>query len=158
MDGLLELLAAPPFSGRADLPPLAEASELTDAELLPVAHALAQLGLAHLEQGDLQLSPLGGRYVEGGHALRQELFGQQVLARVPLIAHIRHSLEQDAGGQLPDRPFLRLLSEQLGPAEAEVVLNTAISWARHGEVFEYDFHTRLLRLPTGEMEARDEAV
>ena len=158
MDGLLELLAAPPFTGRADLPQLAEASELTDAQMLPVAHALAQLGLAHLESGDLQLSALGQRYVDGGHALRQELFGQQVLDRVPLIAHIRHSLEQDDGGQLPDRPFLRLLSEQLGPVEAEAVLNTAISWARHGEVFEYDFHTRLLRLPTGETEAQDEPV
>ncbi|MDL5033514.1 nitrate/sulfonate/bicarbonate ABC transporter ATP-binding protein [Pelomonas sp. APW6] len=158
MDGLLELLAAPPFRGRADLPQLAAASELTDAQMLPVAHALAQLGLAHLESGDLQVSALGQRYVDGGHALRQELFGQQVLDRVPLIAHIRHSLEQDAGGQLPDRPFLRLLSEQLGPVEADAVLNTAISWARHGEVFEYDFHTRLLRLPTGETEAKDEAV
>ena len=150
MDGLLELLAAPPFNGQADLPQLAEDSELTDAELLPVAHALALLGLAHLESGDLRLSALGQRYVQGGHALRQDLFGQQLLAHVPLVAHIRHSLEQEGSGQLPDKPFLRLLSEQLDAGEAEAVLNTAISWARHGEVFEYDYNTGLLRLPTGD--------
>ena len=150
MDGLLELLADQPFNGQADLPQLAEDSELTDAELLPVAHALALLGLAHLESGDLRLSALGQRYVEGGHALRQDLFGQQLLAHVPLVAHIRHSLEQEGSGQLPDKPFLRLLSEQLDAGEAEAVLNTAISWARHGEVFEYDYNTGLLRLPTGD--------
>ncbi len=150
MDGLLELLAEPPFDGRADLPQLAEEASLTDAELLPVANALAQLGLAQLAAGDLQITPLGRRYVDGVHGLRQDLFGQQLLAHVPLIAHIRHSLEQETAGELPDAPFLRLLSEQLGEAEAQSVLRTAISWARHGEVFEYDFRTGALRLPTGE--------
>ncbi|WP_200848209.1 AAA-associated domain-containing protein, partial [Raoultella sp. 18109] len=59
MDGLLELLAEPPFDGRADLPRLAEETSLTDAELLPVAHAIAQLQLAALAGGDLQITPLG---------------------------------------------------------------------------------------------------
>ncbi|HVR54866.1 MAG TPA: nitrate/sulfonate/bicarbonate ABC transporter ATP-binding protein, partial [Pseudorhodoferax sp.] len=152
MDGLLELLADAPFGGRADLPRLAEESELADAALLPVAHALAQLGLAQLESGDLQLTALGRRYVDGPHGLRQDIFGQQLLAHVPLIAHIRHSLEQEQSGQLPDKPFVRLLREHLDEAEATAVLRTAVSWARHGEVFEYDMRTGLLRLPTGEEE------
>ncbi|AVS97490.1 nitrate ABC transporter ATP-binding protein [Paracidovorax avenae] len=150
MDGLLELLAEPPFDGRADLPRLAEETSLTDAELLPVAHAVSQLGLAALASGDLQITPLGRRYVEGAHGLRQQIFGQQLLAHVPLVAHIRHSLEQEPEGELPDAPFLRLLSEQLDAQEAESVLRTAITWARHGEVFEYDFRTGVMRLPTGE--------
>ena len=150
MDGLLELLAEPPFNGRADLPQLAEDTGLTDAELLPVAHAVALLGLAQLESGDLQLTPLGQRYVDGHHGLRQPLFGQQLLAHVALAAHIRHSLEQSASGQLPDKPFFRLLSEQLGDQQAGRVLHTVIDWARHGEVFEYNATTGQLRLPTDE--------
>ncbi|MGC3987199.1 MAG: nitrate/sulfonate/bicarbonate ABC transporter ATP-binding protein [Pseudorhodoferax sp.] len=150
MDGLLELLAEPPFDGRADLPQLAEEASLTDAELLPAADAVAQLGLALLAGGDLQITPLGRRYVDGAHSLRQDIFGQQLLAHVPLIAHIRHSLEQESSGELPDAPFLRLLSDQHGEAKAQSVLRTAISWARHGEVFEYDFRTGTLRLPTGD--------
>ena len=150
MDGLLELLIEEPFNGRADLPKLAEETELTDAELLPVAHAVALLGLAQLESGDLQLTPLGRRYVEGAHTLRQEIFGQQLLAHVPLAAHIRHSLEQESTGQLPDKPFLRLLSEQLDEAEADRVLQTVIAWGRHGEVFEYDYTIGIIRLPTGD--------
>ncbi len=152
MDGLLELLVDDPFNGRADLPALAEESELTDDALLPVAHALALLGLAQLEAGDLQITPLGRRYVEGAHALRQEIFGQQLLAQVPLAAHIRHSLEQEPDGRMSEKPILKLLAEQLDEAEAERVLETLVAWARHGEVFEYDYNTGMIGLPTGEEE------
>ncbi|RZI58795.1 MAG: nitrate/sulfonate/bicarbonate ABC transporter ATP-binding protein [Rubrivivax sp.] len=152
MDGLLELLAEPPFDGRADLPQLCEEAGLPDSELLPVAHALALLGLAQLDSGDLQLTPLGRRYVEGTHGLRRDLFGQQLMAHVPLIAHIRHSLEQEPSGEMPDKPVLRLLSEHLDDTEADAVLQTAVTWARHGEVFEYDYNTGALRLPTGDEE------
>ncbi len=150
IDGLLELLADPPFNGRADLPALAEETELTDAELLPAAHALALLGLALLESGDLQITPLGRRYAEGSHMLRQELFGQQLIAQVPLAAHVRHSLEQEPDGRLSEKPFLRLLAEHHDEAEAERLLQTLIAWGRHGEVFEYDYATGMIGLPTGE--------
>jgi NitT/TauT family transport system ATP-binding protein len=150
MEGLLELLAGESFRGRADLPKLAEETELTDDELLPLAQAVSLLGLAQLAQGDLHITPLGQRYVDGEHTLRQELFGQQLLAHVPLAAHIRHSLEQEASGELPEEPFLRLLSESLDAAEAERVLRTAIEWGRHGEVFEYNYTTGLIHLPEGD--------
>jgi NitT/TauT family transport system ATP-binding protein len=158
MDGLLELLGDAPFEGHADLPALAEESELTDDELLPVAHATSLLGLAQLQRGDLHLTALGRRYVDGQHALRQEIFGQQLLAHVPLAAHIRHSLEQDPSGALPEQPFLRLLQQHLDAAEAERVLHTVIEWGRHGEVFEYDFHARKIHLPEGEDEDEPSAT
>lgn len=151
MEGLLELLAGDTFNGRADLPMLAEETELTDDDLLPLAQAVSLLGLAELARGDLHITPLGQRYVEGEHALRQELFGRQLLAQVPLAAHIRHSLEQEGSGELPEEPFLRLLNESLDATEAERVLHTAIEWGRHGEVFEYDYTTGLIHLPKGEV-------
>ncbi|HXD08128.1 MAG TPA: nitrate/sulfonate/bicarbonate ABC transporter ATP-binding protein [Burkholderiaceae bacterium] len=147
MEGLLEWLADEPFRGRADLPQLAEETELTDAELLPVVHAVSLLGLARLESGDVHLTQLGQRYVEASHTDRQRLFGHQLLEHVPLVAHMRHSLEQESAGTLPEKPFLRMLSEHLGAEEAERVLRTAIEWARHGEVFEYDYNTGTIHLP-----------
>ena len=150
MEGLLELLAGDAFDGRADLPKLAEETELTDDELLPLAQAVSLLGLARLAAGDLHLTALGKRYVEGEHTLRQELFGQALLTHVPLAAHIRHSLEQEESGELPEEPFLQLLSETLNAEEAERVLRTAIEWGRHGEVFEYNYTTGLIHLPEGE--------
>lgn len=150
MEALLEMLVDDDRQGRADLPQLAEEAELTDQELLPLAHALALLGFAQLVDADLQLTPLGRRYVEGAHTLRQELFGQQLLAHVPLAAHIRHSLEQAPSGELPEEPFLLLLRESLDTAVAERVLRTAIEWGRYGEVYEYDYHTGLIHLPAGD--------
>jgi NitT/TauT family transport system ATP-binding protein len=150
MEGLLELLGGDAFGGRADLPRLAEETELTDDELLPLAQAVSLLGLARIADGDLHITPLGQRYVEGERDVRQELFGQQLLAHVPLAAHIRNSLEQEPSGELPEDPFVRLLSESLDGAEAERVLRTAIEWGRYGEVFEYDYNTGLIHLPAGE--------
>ena len=71
---------------------------------------------------------------------------------MPLAAHIRHSLEKEPTGALPEEPFLDLLDESLEAAKAERVLRIAIEWGRYGEVFEYDFHTGLLKLPDQEEE------
>jgi len=96
---------------------------------------------------------MGKRYVDEEHETRQKLFGAQLLAHVPLVAHIRASLDQEPSGELPEEPFVRLLSESLDAAEAERVLQTAIEWGRHGEVFEYDYNTGLIRLPRSEAAA-----
>jgi NitT/TauT family transport system ATP-binding protein len=150
MEGLLELLAGEPFHGRADLPRLAEETELTDDELLHVSSALALLGLAQVAQGDIIITPLGERYAGGTNTLRQEIFGQQILAHVPLVAYIRHGLEQDPSGDLPEELFLKLLRYTLDEAEAERVLRVAIEWGRYGEVFEYNFNTGVIHLPQDE--------
>ncbi|MDY0747185.1 nitrate/sulfonate/bicarbonate ABC transporter ATP-binding protein [Paucibacter sp. R3-3] len=146
MESLLELLLSD-FEGHADLPKIADESELTDEELLPLSDALHRLGLAKLEHGDLVITGLGQRYVEGEHEFRRQIFGQQLLSHVPLIAYVRHSLEQEGSGQLKEEPFLRLLSESMDGQEAERVLKVAIEWARYGEVFEYDFNTGMIHLP-----------
>lgn len=150
MEGLLEMLADDPFNGHADLPKLAEETELTDDELLNVTTALGLLGFVTVDKGDIHLTPLGERYVTDQKALRQEIFGQQVLTHVPLIAYIRHGLEQDPSGDLPEDLFLRLLRFTLSPKEAERVLQVAIEWGRYGEVFEYNFNTGVIHLPEGE--------
>ncbi|BAL26966.1 nitrate/sulfonate/bicarbonate ABC transporter ATP-binding protein [Azoarcus sp. KH32C] len=150
IEGLLELLADEPFHGRADLPQLAEEAELTDDELLEASHALALLGFAHLAHGDITITSLGEHYIGGTKTLRQELFGQQLLSHVPLIAYIRHGLEQDASGDLPQDLFLKLLRYTLDEAEAERALRVAIEWGRYGEVFEYNYNTGVIHLPEGE--------
>ena len=147
MESLLELLADEQFKGRADLPQLGEESELTDEDLLPLADALHRLELAQLSGGDLLMTPLGHNYVQGSHEFRRQVFGQQLLAHVPLAAFIRHSLEQEADGELKEEPFLKLLMDSMDAVEAERVLRVAIEWARYGEVFEYNYHTGMIHLP-----------
>jgi len=150
MEGLLERLVDEPFNGRADLPYLGEETGLTDEELLPVADALALLDLAHLAGGDLSITALGQRYVAAEFAERQTMFGQQLLARVPLAAHIRHSLLQEPSGEVPLKPFLDLLSETLSAEEAQSVLDVVIEWGRHGEVYAYNYNTDMIQLPESE--------
>jgi NitT/TauT family transport system ATP-binding protein len=150
LEALLSLLANPPFEGHADLPRLAQASALTDERLLPLTQALDLLGLAQVQSGDLHLTALGRHWMAGDRELRRDVFGQQLLEHVPLVAHIRQSLEQSASGQLPAEPFEALLRARLGTAEASAVLATAIAWARHGKVFSYDLARSELRLPAAE--------
>lgn len=152
IEGILDLLADNRFNGRADLPDLAEESELSDEELFPTYEALGLLGLAHVDQGDITLSPLGHRYAEAERTLRQEIFGQQLLTHVPLAARIREQLEQDASGTLSEEPFIELLEESMKAEEAKRVLEVVIEWGRYGEVYEYDFHTGRLKLPDQEDE------
>ena len=147
IEAVLELLAEPPFNGRADLPHLAEEAELSDEELFPTFEALGLLGLAQIERGDITLTPLGLSYVQAEQPLRQELFGQQLLVHVPLAARIRQQLEREATGTLPENPFIELLEEFLKADDAKRVLEIAVEWGRYGEIYEYDFHTGQLTLP-----------
>lgn len=150
IEGVLDLLAGAPFNGRADLPLLAEETELSDEELFPIYEALGLLKLAHMEKGDIMLTVLGHNYVESDQAHKKEIFGQQLLTHVPIAAHIRSSLEQEATGALPEERFLELLEEFVKVEEAQRVLKVAIEWGRYGEVYEYDFHSGRLKLPEGE--------
>ncbi|WP_341676404.1 nitrate/sulfonate/bicarbonate ABC transporter ATP-binding protein [Niveibacterium sp. SC-1] len=149
MEAVLELLMDEPFRGIADLPQFAAQSELPDEELLPAAEALRQLGLVHMARGDITATPLGRRYCEGDNALRQELFGQQLIEHVPLVAHIRNGLEEAPNGELREERLLGQLTRSLDEASAARTLSTVIEWARYGEVFEYDYPTGTLSLPDG---------
>ncbi|HEY9459513.1 MAG TPA: AAA-associated domain-containing protein, partial [Paralcaligenes sp.] len=129
------------------LPQLAEEAELPDEELFPTYEALGLLGLAHVDKGDIALTPLGRRYAEAEQTLRQEIFGQQLLTHVPLAAQIRQQLENEPAGTLSEEPFIKLLEQFLEADEAKRILEIAIEWGRYGEVYEYDFHTGQLKLP-----------
>jgi len=149
MEGILELLADEPFAGRADLPQLAEETDLTDAELLEVTNALLLRGCAHLLDGDILLTELGARYAAimatEDSGARQAVFGKQLLEHVPLIAYICHGLAQDRSGDLPEDLFLKLLRFTLSEEEAERALRVAIEWGRYGDLFEYDFNTGVIQ-------------
>jgi len=147
MEGMLELLTEEPFHGRADLPKLAEDTELTDKELLEVSRALTLLGFVQLFQGDVVITKLGINYIASTNAERQRIFSKQLLEHVPLIAYIRHGLEQDPSGDLHEDLFLKLLRFTLNQAEAELALSIAIEWGRYGEVFEYNYNTGVIHLP-----------
>jgi NitT/TauT family transport system ATP-binding protein len=147
MEAIVELVADEPFAGRADLPMLAEESGVNDKELLDVTAALTLLGLAQVDHGDIILTPLGLEFARADQTQRKAIFGQQLLENVPLVAYIRHGLDQDPSGDLPEQMFLKLLTYTLNTSDAEEALRVAIEWGRYGDLFEYNYNNGVIRLP-----------
>ncbi|WP_060513393.1 nitrate/sulfonate/bicarbonate ABC transporter ATP-binding protein [Pseudomonas sp. NBRC 111124] len=145
MESVLELIAGEPFNGEADLPHLAEETELPDEVLFPIYEALGLLGFAQVIEGDIRLTRQGRNYVSARQARRQDLFARQCKGRVSLIGYILDSLHMEPAGLL-EKTVLDRLTEYMDAEEAERVLKVAIEWGRYAELFEYDFHTRRLTL------------
>ncbi|MCX7057260.1 MAG: ATP-binding cassette domain-containing protein, partial [Proteobacteria bacterium] len=89
ISGLIETIAAPPFSGKADLPEIASELQLEIDDLFPVAETLQMLRLADVEGGDLRLTPEAIFFADSSVDERKRLFARHLLAYVPLAAHIR---------------------------------------------------------------------
>jgi len=136
--GLLETLAAAPYNGRADLPVLADELHLEVDELFPVADALQLLRLAEIEGGDIKLTDIGKQFAELGTDDRKRLFQRQLLAYVPLAAHIRHVLQERANHTAPKSRFFDELEDYMSAEDAELTLRAVIGWGRYAEVFAYD--------------------
>jgi NitT/TauT family transport system ATP-binding protein len=138
MAGLVETLAAAPFNGKADLPVLADELAMESDELFPVAESLQMLRLAEIEGGDIKLTDIGKQFAEMGTDDRKKLFQRQLLAYVPLAAHIRHVLQERANHVAPKSRFLDELEDHMSTEDAEHTLRAVIAWGRFGEVFAYD--------------------
>jgi NitT/TauT family transport system ATP-binding protein len=146
MEAIMELVAEEPFNGRADLPMLAEESGINDKELLDVTSALSLLGFAQVDGGDIILTALGQEYARADQSGRKRIFGHQLLDNVPLVAYIRHGLDQDPSGDLPEQMFLKLLTYSLNQSDAEEALRVAVEWGRYGDLFAYNYNTGVIHL------------
>lgn len=141
ISGLIETVAAPPFSGKADLPEIASELQLEIDDLFPVAETLQMLRLADLETGDLRLTPEAIQFADSTVDERKRLFARHLLAYVPLAAHIRRVLDERASHAAPKSRFLDELEDHMSPEAAEQSLRALVSWARYAEIFAYDDET-----------------
>ena len=136
--GLVETMAAPPYSGTADLPALAAALQLELDELLPMGEALQLLGLGVLEEGDLRLLDRGRVFVEADTDARKQIFGDALRANVPLVAQIRRVLDERPNHRAAAVRFRDELEDFMSPDYADETLTTAIAWGRYAELYSYD--------------------
>jgi NitT/TauT family transport system ATP-binding protein len=141
LSGLMETVAAPPFSGKADLPKIASELSLEIDDLFPVAETLQMLRFAEVEGGDLKLTPEGMAFADSALDERKRLFARHLLAQVPLAAHIRRVLDERASHSAPKSRFLDELEDHMSPVSAEQTLRAIVSWARYAEAFAYDDET-----------------
>jgi NitT/TauT family transport system ATP-binding protein len=136
--GLMEAVAAEPYNGRADLPPLADELHMEVDDLFPVSEMLQLLRFAEFAEGDIRLTDAGWAFVRAEQDARKQLFRQHVLASVPLAAHIRRVLDERASHRAPASRFRDELEDHMSEELAEQTLRAVISFARYGEIFAYD--------------------
>ncbi len=137
ISGLLELLVDHP-AGRVDIYQLAERLRLTVDDLSPLLRAADLLDFATITQGDVSLTEVGRDFATTTILRSKDLFRQQVLTHMPLLASMEETLRQKQNGSMRSDFFLDLLEEYFPQAEAEQQLATAIDWGRYAELFEYD--------------------
>jgi NitT/TauT family transport system ATP-binding protein len=136
--GLIEEVDAQPFDGRVAMAELADSLGLEIDELFPIAETLQLLRFADLRGADLILTTDARRYAEGDVDQRKEMFGQALVAHVPLAAHIRRILDERTSHRAPASRFRDELEDHMSPDYAEETLRTVTLWGRYGEIFAFD--------------------
>jgi NitT/TauT family transport system ATP-binding protein len=134
--GLLEHLREAP-GGREDLYKLGGPLGYELDDLLPVTEAAKRLSLVRIQEGDIELTPEGRAMAAAEEPARKDLIRSRVAA-LPLVQAIRDAIAGAANGRVPRGAFVERLEEQFSPAEAGRQLDTALDWARYGEVFDFD--------------------
>ena len=135
--GMIEALAASPNDGKAELPTLANELMLEADELLPIAETLQLMRFAEIEGRTIRLTTAGRRYNVAEVDARKQLFAQQLLAYVPLAAHIRRVLDDRASRQAPARRFRDELEDFMSEDYAEETLDAVVTWVRYAEIFAF---------------------
>ena len=133
ISGLIEAVAGAPYNGKADLPVIASSLQMEVDDLFPVAEALQMLRLAEMEGGDLHLTEIGKDFADAGLDDRKRLFQRQLLACIPLAAHIRRVLHERANHMAPRSRFLDELEDHMTAKVAEKTLGAVVAWGRFAE-------------------------
>jgi NitT/TauT family transport system ATP-binding protein len=136
--GMLEEIAAPPYNGQADLPHLADSLQLEIDDLFPLGETLQLLKLAEFADADIKLTTLGKRFVDMDVDQRKKLFGELLLANIPLTVHIKRVLDERPTHRAPATRFREELEDYMSEEYAERTLRAIINLGRYGELFAYD--------------------
>jgi NitT/TauT family transport system ATP-binding protein len=136
LSGLLEILNA--RGGREGLAELADDLTFEVDDLLPLVDAAVMLGLAHVEDAELEITDQGREFTTGDIDESKMLFGRLARENAPLIKAIVKGLQATSDGSLREGFFLDLLRRGFSEDEARRQLDIAIDWGRYGELFEYD--------------------
>ncbi|MCL2453491.1 MAG: nitrate/sulfonate/bicarbonate ABC transporter ATP-binding protein [Alphaproteobacteria bacterium] len=144
--GMMEEIAAEPYLGRADLPTLADSLQMEVDELFPVAETLQLLRFAEIEEGDIKLTPAGQRFADADVDIRKKLFGDHLLAYVPLAARIKLVLDERSAHTARAVRFLEELEDYMSEDYADITLKSVVNWGRYGELFAYDETTETFSL------------
>ncbi len=136
--GMIEEIHVPPYNGQADLPHLADSLQLEIDDLFPIGEMLQVLKFAEFADADIKLTPLGAKFADMDVDQRKKAMGEQLLANVPLAAHIKRILDERPSHRAPAVRFREELEDVMSEDYAERTLRSIITLGRYGELFAYD--------------------
>ncbi len=143
--GLLELLLDK--GGRDDIYRLADDLAFEIDDLFPIVEAAQLLGFLKIEEGDAVITPAGDQFANSEILRQKELFRDAALEHVLLLRQIRRALETKSDHTVPEEFFLDMLDEQFSEDECQRQMETAVTWGRYAEIFDFDAARRRFVLP-----------
>jgi NitT/TauT family transport system ATP-binding protein len=133
--GLAEIMAQ---LGPMSVADLADELGLEVDDLLPLVDALELLGFAHVEAGQIRLTPEGLTFAGADIQASKQNFATAALERAPLVRVIVNGLERAGDHTLMTGFFTQILRRSFSDDEAHRQLDMAIDWGRYGELYSYD--------------------
>ncbi len=143
--GLLELLLD--RGGRDDMYRLADDLAFEIDDLLPIVEAAQMLGFLKIEEGDAAITPSGEEFANSEILRQKELFRNAAIDNVLLLRQIRRALDAKSDHTVPEEFFLDMLDEQFSEDESQLQIQTAVTWGRYAELFDFDSGRRRFVMP-----------
>ncbi len=134
--GLLEMLED--HGGRYDMYRLADDLSLDIDHLLPIVDAAQLLGFLTVAEGTAAITELGVAYATAEGMGQREIFREAAAERVLLMRQIIRSVEAKNDHSVPEDFFHDMLDEQFSEEETVRQLETAVSWGRYSQLFDFD--------------------
>jgi NitT/TauT family transport system ATP-binding protein len=138
--GLLELLID--HHGKDDIYRLADELAFEIDDLLPIVDAARLLGFLTVNEGDAAITPAGEEYANSEILRQKELFRIAAVDNVLLVKQIVRAVEAKSDHSVPEEFFHDMLDEQFSEEETVRQLETAITWGRYAELFDFDASRR----------------
>ena len=151
--GLLELLVDK--NGRDDIYRMADDLAFEIDDLLPIVDAAQLLGFLKIEEGDAAITPDGRLFAESEIQLQKEVFRKAAVENVLLLRQITRALDTKSDHSVPEEFFLDMLDEQFSQEETLRQLETAITWGRYAELFDFDASRRRFVRPEADEETAE---
>ncbi len=143
--GLLELLLDK--GGRDDIYRLADDLAFEIDDLLPIVDAAQLLGFLKVEEGDATITERGAEFGNSEILHQKEIFRVAALENILLLRQIRRALEAKSDHTVPEDFFLDMIDEQFSEEESQRQIETAVTWGRYGEIFDFDAARRRFVMP-----------
>lgn len=143
--GLLELVLDK--GGRDDIYRLADDLAFEIDDLLPIVDAAQLLGFLKVEEGDAVITPAGEEFANSEILRQKELFRNAAVDNVLLLRQIRRALDAKSDHTVPEEFFLDMLDEQFSDDESQRQMETAVTWGRYAELFDFDAARRRFVMP-----------